>query len=542
MAISLRKWLKRAPRPMLASAVFFAIAFIINHSGKGLDWQLTDPTHNMVYVVANASAAAFGTFLSLRGAFPGAVGRVRQRLGGFGNCHADRAAPIDSGEDRCDRLAGSGSQRHRRRAGQRDLASQAAERFRQHRPDRRGGAGVSGHFRDFDSYYCGVRGNDTDLGVLKIMAALRNFLVKSILWLAAGLLVLPACVWLSGTRTNANPITTNPIVSLSPTQTASLPADLPVQATLPATAMQSPTTALPPILIGTAAPVYGQIALRHLEALSERIGPRQAGTTKEAKAAEYIETALNELGYQTSLQPFTFPGADGATQNSANVIGVKAGISTQEIIVGAHYDSIPAGKGADDNASGVAVMLEVAEMVINSETPYTIRFIAFGAEEAGLYGSGYYVRKMSAADIQNTISMINLDSLAAGDTANVYGDASPGNSLRNWLLVYAKSQGLELETQPVEKLDYPDGRPCDCADYSAFQTAGIPFAYFEATDWTLGDQDGWTQVDPKFGQKGEIWNTKYDYLDYIDQNFPGRVERHLDLFVRLLFGALTEYK
>lgn len=74
MAVSLRKWWKRAPRPMLASAVFFAIAFIINHSGKGLDWQLIDPENNMVYVVANASAAAFGRLYPLVAPFLGLLG------------------------------------------------------------------------------------------------------------------------------------------------------------------------------------------------------------------------------------------------------------------------------------------------------------------------------------------------------------------------------------------------------------------------------------------------------------------------------------
>jgi lactate permease len=62
---SLKKWLKRAPRPMLASAVFFAIAYLINHSGKGLDWQLVDAGHNMVAVLATASAAAFGNLYPL---------------------------------------------------------------------------------------------------------------------------------------------------------------------------------------------------------------------------------------------------------------------------------------------------------------------------------------------------------------------------------------------------------------------------------------------------------------------------------------------
>ncbi|OQB55495.1 MAG: Glycolate permease GlcA [Candidatus Aminicenantes bacterium ADurb.Bin147] len=61
---------------MLASAVFFAIAYIINHSGKGPDWSLAEPGHNMVYVLAAASAQAFdrlypavASFLGLLGGF-----------------------------------------------------------------------------------------------------------------------------------------------------------------------------------------------------------------------------------------------------------------------------------------------------------------------------------------------------------------------------------------------------------------------------------------------------------------------------------------
>jgi lactate permease len=62
LTVSLQRWLKRAPRPMLASAIFFAIAFIINHSGKNTDWQLLDPSNNMVFVIADAATRAFGGF------------------------------------------------------------------------------------------------------------------------------------------------------------------------------------------------------------------------------------------------------------------------------------------------------------------------------------------------------------------------------------------------------------------------------------------------------------------------------------------------
>lgn len=56
---------------MLASAIFFAIAYIINQSGKGLDWQMIDPNHNMVNVLANASAVSFGRFYPLAAPYLG---------------------------------------------------------------------------------------------------------------------------------------------------------------------------------------------------------------------------------------------------------------------------------------------------------------------------------------------------------------------------------------------------------------------------------------------------------------------------------------
>lgn len=68
---ALHKWVRRAPRPMLASAVFFAIAYIINHSGKGVDWTLADPHNNMVSVLANAAALAFDRFYPLAAPYIG---------------------------------------------------------------------------------------------------------------------------------------------------------------------------------------------------------------------------------------------------------------------------------------------------------------------------------------------------------------------------------------------------------------------------------------------------------------------------------------
>ena len=72
--VTCQKWLKRAPRPMLASAVFFAIAFIYNHSGKTLQWEFVEPGLNMVQVLAGAAAVGFGHFYPLIAPFMGLFG------------------------------------------------------------------------------------------------------------------------------------------------------------------------------------------------------------------------------------------------------------------------------------------------------------------------------------------------------------------------------------------------------------------------------------------------------------------------------------
>jgi lactate permease len=74
LSVAFRKWTKRAPRPVFAAAIFFAIAFIINHSGKGADWKLVEQTHNMVFVVAGAAADTFGSMYPLIAPFLGLLG------------------------------------------------------------------------------------------------------------------------------------------------------------------------------------------------------------------------------------------------------------------------------------------------------------------------------------------------------------------------------------------------------------------------------------------------------------------------------------
>ncbi len=77
VADSVRKWLKRAPRPTFSAAIFFAIAYVLNYSGfteAGSQWQLKDPENNMISILANTTAGIFGSLYPLTAAFLGLFG------------------------------------------------------------------------------------------------------------------------------------------------------------------------------------------------------------------------------------------------------------------------------------------------------------------------------------------------------------------------------------------------------------------------------------------------------------------------------------
>ncbi|MEM5017435.1 M20/M25/M40 family metallo-hydrolase [Metabacillus indicus] len=277
----------------------------------------------------------------------------------------------------------------------------------------------------------------------------------------------------------------------------------------------------------------GAMAYQHTKYLSETIGPRLMGTSGETEAKTYIQNQFKRMGYKTAEQSFTFKKG-GANISSANVLAFKQGKSSKQIIVGAHYDSVEKIKGADDNASGVGVMLEVAQVLNKVSTPYSIVFVAFGAEEGGLNGSNHYAKQMTAKEIDNTIGMINLDSLAAGDKMYVHGSAGEDGFIRDQAMNIANKKKLDIGINTGLNPDYPAGTTGDWSDHAPFNELGIPFAYFESTNWEIGELDGYEQTE----EYGGIWHTENDTLAFIEEAFPGRTEERLTTYSQVLTELL----
>ena len=149
----------------------------------------------------------------------------------------------------------------------------------------------------------------------------------------------------------------------------------------------------------------------HVINISDKIGERNYWFYQNLnKALEYIASSFREFGLPVELQTYKID-----EKKFSNIIATKKGktSSNEVIVIGAHYDSVVGSPGADDNASAVAGLLELARLFSEIETDKTIKFIAFVNEEPPYFqspqmGSRVYA-KQAKKNQENIIAMISLE-------------------------------------------------------------------------------------------------------------------------------------
>lgn len=226
---------------------------------------------------------------------------------------------------------------------------------------------------------------------------------------------------------------------------------------------------------------------------------RQTGTDGEVKAAEYIAKRFESLGLSGKgttgyFQEFSFlPKTDphkevefttnqDGTITGRNVIGFLDNKAENTIIIGAHFDHLGYGgegslyrdsikavhNGADDNASGTAVMLDLARKLKGINTNNNYLFMAFSGEEMGLLGSNYFV-KNPTIDTKAVSYMINMDMvgrLKQDSTLAVYGvGTSP-----------MFKQVLNAHNDKFKLIENESG--VGPSDHTSFYLADIPVLHF----------------------------------------------------------------
>ncbi len=167
-------------------------------------------------------------------------------------------------------------------------------------------------------------------------------------------------------------------------------------------------------------PAQATTAYEHLEqfqALAEEHGDRAAGTPGYEAAAQYIEQELEDAGYQTTRQYFTVETRDEEEIETFSILAETAGGDADNVIMlGAHLDGVPGSPGINDNASGVAALLETARRLNQQDTVANkVRFAWWGAEEyRGFPGSSHYVEELEDHEELDTIAAyLNFDMVAS---------------------------------------------------------------------------------------------------------------------------------
>lgn len=257
------------------------------------------------------------------------------------------------------------------------------------------------------------------------------------------------------------------------------------------------------ILLGCKEKVEHHISMRDDVTVlaNDSLNGRKTGTPDEKRAAQYIAERFRDLGLQAKgtdgyFQKFTFKAsknphqeAEFTTENTdstltgENVIAYLDNHAENTMVIGAHYDHLGMGgegslyregpaihNGADDNASGVAMMLHLADSLMTKAAPKNNNylFMAFSGEEEGLLGSNYFV-KNPTIDTKKVTYMLNMDMvgrLNAENTLAVYGvGTSP------YLKQAVMSNAGDLNIAENESGVGP-------SDHTSFYLADIPVLHF----------------------------------------------------------------
>lgn len=141
--------------------------------------------------------------------------------------------------------------------------------------------------------------------------------------------------------------------------------------------------------------------------------PRYTGSENCKGAARYIANEFQEMGLDVYIDPWRC-----LWYVSENVIATHPGSdpsSDAVFIICAHYDTIKSSPGANDDGSGIAIMLTIAKILSQYSFNHTIKFIAFSGEDVGLHGSKCYARKAYEKN-DNIIAVFNIDTIGSAFT------------------------------------------------------------------------------------------------------------------------------
>ena len=251
------------------------------------------------------------------------------------------------------------------------------------------------------------------------------------------------------------------------------------------------TIALISVFCANAQDIDRSSLLKDIETLSSDLfAGRKTGTEGNKAAAEYISARFIEAGLKSFQDkyrhPFSFKNRKSELINGTNLIGFVKGKTDNVIVISAHYDHLGVTNsmiynGADDNASGVSVLIGIAEYFKVHKPHNTLLFIAFDAEEMGLQGA-YAFLKEPVISKKSIIMNVNMDMVSHNDKSELYAVGTYKTPILKEIIEDADDNtGINI----LFGHDIPDSGKDDWtmqSDQGSFAKENIPFIYFGVED------------------------------------------------------------
>jgi Zn-dependent M28 family amino/carboxypeptidase len=232
-----------------------------------------------------------------------------------------------------------------------------------------------------------------------------------------------------------------------------------------------------------------------VESLAGGIGARMATGESFRRAADLVADRFTDLGWAVERQALDVPagiswGVPVPAGRSENVIAKRPGHRDDlpYVVVGAHLDTVPQAPGAEDNASGVAVLLVLARLISARPTATQVVLVAFGAEEprgsgddAHHFGSRAFVASLSATSRASLRGAIAMDRVGVGATVPIsYGGVGP-TGLHDALLAAAATAGVPAFDDGINRSS--DHWPFERSGLAGARLGSTPYAaYHSAND------------------------------------------------------------
>ncbi len=299
-----------------------------------------------------------------------------------------------------------------------------------------------------------------------------------------GLVIAVAVMVLAGCTDDATPKGSGEASSVTPTTTTPPLGTTPTTSTATTTGSTTGSTSATP----SPEPVVfaATQAMDTVRFLAGEVGPREASSASYRRAADWVEREFTRHGYDVRRQQLRVPagnswGVDVPAGKSTNVIATSVDFDSTEphLVVGAHLDTVPQAPGAEDNASGIAMLLELARVAASNGTRLPVMFVAFGAEEPRgdgdalhHFGSRAMVARMPAAERRAITGMVSMDRVGVGTVVPVCTGGVEPPVLRRALL------------RTAERVDVA-AVPCTntSSDHWSFELAGVPAARVGGTSY-----------------------------------------------------------